>query len=271
MFFVGGFRASNAFPYVIEANDLEVEAFVEKHSSNAPWVSIMMALDFVMSDRDASTTTEDILQEVITRFVQYGICKTSGVHGVSKTSGAMDQLNKILLFFDKIRHHMTVDYQSLHLNPELIQFLADFLDGDIFVLEACENGRGYAITTHYSSSSANDGYERTRYFFIRLYGQYWGSGKARDFNDDDFSEAAMTRIGHVIGSYLTKSIVDTPEDTVAKETNSKADTNPGHDVIDFNSVFEVPINAADGIKSVNVDDDLDFYSAIDKERSWQMF
>jgi hypothetical protein len=73
MFFVGGFRASNAFPYVIEANDLEVEAFVEKHSSNAPWVSIMMALDFVMSDRDASTTTEDILQEVITRFVQYAI------------------------------------------------------------------------------------------------------------------------------------------------------------------------------------------------------
>ena len=115
------------------------------------------------------------------------------------------QMNLILLFVDQaIRKYMSLDLPCFNLAsgdpgcPDFIQCIADFLDGDVFVLEASENGRGYAITAHYSSSSENEGYKRAEYFFIRLYGQYWGSAKPRDFNDDDLSEAALKRIESVV-------------------------------------------------------------------------
>ena len=78
---------------MLDANDLEVEACVDKQSKHAPWVSIMMALAFAISDPEALATKEGILKEVLTKYTVYEIEQRQKNYCVKHMQYYIDKVN----------------------------------------------------------------------------------------------------------------------------------------------------------------------------------
>ena len=97
-----------------------------------------------------------------------------------RLESASDTINPVIINKRMFPNYFAIDYPELNLfseNPEtphLMECMAYFLDADILVLEATEDGGKYAIVEHFSPAPAVlEGANRSAYFMVKLYGQFW--------------------------------------------------------------------------------------------------
>ena len=109
MYYLGGFRAPRASPYVIDSHDLDFYTSADKDtgfakSRLAPWTSVFSALAFTMKNFDNSESLTDILYEQVTLFCKFGINQRTSKNAIirdllrrQRLETAVDVVNKTIL------------------------------------------------------------------------------------------------------------------------------------------------------------------------------
>ena len=212
-----------------------------------------------MKNFDKSETLSEILHDQITLFCKFGIQQRMATDPMISSpylrehmEKARDKVNWFILNIQPISAYFPTDYPELHLMnenpdaPQLIECLAYYLDANILVLHATEDGGKYAIVEHYSPTSViNKSIHRTTHFLVRLYGQYWGSVKPRFFYDHEdpgghLADAVINRIQRVVDCYLNIA-TDDGNVTIETETSDADGSTVPVDVnavISFRTIFE---------------------------------